>query len=853
MPFTVPSQGKSLTKMLIAGISATVLVVSLIAVAAMYGAVSHTTKAALEQKADEISAYLVGALESPLWEISVRGIESTANSVFQDESVVRLVVKDDGGSAVFSKEKKEYDELVTRKSTITHKSGNRETVIGEVEISLSQTKYQSINRQLLAYSILIILLILASIVTVTGFLIRSTLRRPLEELKRIAGRYASGIYDTEGSSLPYREFLPFSAVLAHMADKINEQINVARNAEAKYREIFENATEGIFQSTFKGGFLIANPAMATILGYDSPDDLISSLTDLGSQLYVQSKDREKLFQSLETREGVSECEIRFYRKDRQEIWVLLRAHLVRDEKGSPLHVEGLLTDITDRKRSEEELKQAYRSLEQKVEERTSELKTAKEAAEAANHTKSLFLANMSHELRTPLNAILGYSHLLMHDSTVDPRQKEYLDIITRSGEHLLELINDVLELSKIEAGHLALEPAAFELPALLHDLHAMFRIKAENKGLSLHPPESAGLPCCLVADKKKLRQALINMMGNAIKFTESGSVTLRAAADRQSGAGIRLIVEVEDTGPGIAADELDKVFEVFEQAAAGRRSREGTGLGMAISRDYARMMGGDLTVSSHLGKGSVFRLEIPVEEGHATSTDGNVPVMRVAGLKAGQASPRVLVAEDGEENRLLMVRLLEKVGFEVRAALNGLEAADMFGVFRPDFIWMDIRMPVMDGIEATSRIRDAAGGRETVIVALSASGLEEERERIMACGFNGFVRKPFREREIFEVMATCLEIDYDYGGEPLEDSAGAESGSVDPTRLAALPDGLREKLHETLLTLDSARIMKLLETVTEYDPVLGGALQHLAGNYAFGRILEYLERASMSDPPADQE
>jgi len=460
---------------------------------------------------------------------------------------------------------------------------------------------------------------------------------------------------------------------------------------------------------------------------------------------------------------------------------------------------------------------------------------------------------MSHELRTPLNAILGYSHLLERDSALGSRQEEYLDIITRSGEHLLELINDVLELSKIEAGHLDLEPAAFELPALLHDLHAMFRIKAENKGLSLHPPETVGLPCCLVADKKKLRQVLINMMGNAIKFTVRGSVALRATANRQTGAGIRLVVEVADTGPGIAPDELDKVFEVFEQTATGRRSREGTGLGMAISRDYARMMGGDLTVSSHLGKGSVFRLEIPVEEGHAASTDGSVPVMRVAGLKTGQAAPRVLIVEDGEENRLLMVRLLEKVGFEVRAALNGMEAVDMFGDFRPDFIWMDIRMPLMDGIETTRRIRDAAGGRETVIVALSASGLEEERERILTSGFDGFVRKPFREREIFEVMARCLEIDYDYRGEPLEEPSGAESGTVDPARLAALPDGLREKLHETLLTLDSARIMKILETVTEYDLVLGGTLQHLAENYEFGRILEYLEGACIPDPLTDHE
>jgi CheY-like chemotaxis protein len=247
-------------------------------------------------------------------------------------------------------------------------------------------------------------------------------------------------------------------------------------------------------------------------------------------------------------------------------------------------------------------------------------------------------------------------------------------------------------------------------------------------------------------------------------------------------------------------------------------------------------------VTSRPGEGSVFRLEIPVEEETASWTSGNAPEMRVVSLAAGQPVPRLLVVEDGEENRLLLMRLLEKAGFTVRGAVNGLEALEIFGEFRPHFIWMDIRMPVMDGIEATRRIREAAGGREAVIVALSASGLEEERARILPSGFDGFVRKPFREREIFDIMAGRLGVKYEYEKESREEAQGSTDVRIEPVRLAALPEGLREELYEALLLLDSARIMTALGAVTDRDPVLGGELHALARNFDFGRILELLER-----------
>ncbi|RQW88492.1 MAG: response regulator [Geobacter sp.] len=774
-------ESQTLTKRLTTGILATVLIVSLIAVAAMYQVVTYTTHKGLEQKADDILVFLVGALESPLWAINENEIEITANAVYQDESVARLIVRDDTGKAIFSKEKDGHGALTSRSSKIFHKQGNREISIGEIDVSLAQSKYQNVNKQLLAYSVLIILLILVSIVIVTGFLIRTTLRRPLESLSEIARRYASGVYDSGGQPLPYREFWPFGEALTHMADKIQEQIQVAQEAELKFRGIFENATEGIFQTTVEGRFLIANPAMARILGYDSPDFLTARVTDIRQQLYVDAEDREKILRLLAEKGWVTNYETRFYRSDNQEIWVLLSVRLVRDEAGNPLYTEGLLTDISDRKRAEENLRVAYKSLEGKVEERTAELQAAKEAAEAANKSKSTFLANMSHELRTPLSAILGYSHLLQRDQTLQHGQRDYLNIINRSGEHLLALINSVLELSKIEAGHSTLEMSCFDLPALLSDLHALFRNKAETKDLLFTQPTAESLPRLLIADASKLRQVLINMLGNAVKFTEKGSIALRVALADQDLERMRLIVEVEDTGPGISPEELDMVFEAFEQAASGRRSSEGTGLGMAISRDYARLMGGDLTVTSTPGKGSIFRLEIPVEEGHSPKITAP-PKARIAGLKTSKPVPRVLVVEDGEENRFLLVSLLEQAGFEVRSAANGLQAVELFQEYHPDFIWMDIRMPVMDGREATRLIRETEGGRETKIVAISASGLAEERTSFLSAGFDELLPKPYHEQQIYEMMARLLAVEYLFQGDvatPVPESLDLE---VDPVR-----------------------------------------------------------------------
>jgi CheY-like chemotaxis protein/nitrogen-specific signal transduction histidine kinase len=465
---------------------------------------------------------------------------------------------------------------------------------------------------------------------------------------------------------------------------------------------------------------------------------------------------------------------------------------------------------------------------------------AKEHAEAANHAKSVFLANMSHELRTPLNAILGFSNLMQADATVGAEQRRMLEIINRSGKHLLGLINNVLDLAKIEAGRTAVENTAFDLRAMMQGIADLMRQRAEAKGLQLTLEMAEDLPRVIVADEGKLRQVVLNLVGNAVKFTSQGGVTLRLASrPLDDFHRVTLVIKVEDSGDGIAAEDQPRIFEPFVQL--DKSDQKGTGLGLTITRQFVELMGGVIRVESAPGKGSKFRVELTVEQSETSEpVSTGVEEIRLARLAPGEPEYRILIVEDQVENWQLLRQLLEQAGFQVRVAENGAEGVEVFQSWQPHFIWMDWWMPVMDGLEATRRIRALDGGRDVKIVALSASVFKQDRDQVLAVGADDFVLKPIQFGRIYDCLARQLGVRF-ISDQPPTARAIETFTDLDREALAALPSALRAELAEALVSLNAARIAGSIRRVAESNPALGGVLEHHAGQFRYTVILQALQ------------
>ncbi|MDX2098380.1 MAG: PAS domain S-box protein [Leptolyngbyaceae cyanobacterium bins.59] len=584
--------------------------------------------------------------------------------------------------------------------------------------------------------------------------------------------------------------------------------------------LFNTSLDGVVVMNQQGAVIRTSPSFARMLGYTLEETLRLSVFDWDAQWT-----REELKVMIAREEIIPLFETRHRRKDGSEYEVEISWNRVEID-GEWLNF-CICRDISDRKRKEVALQQAM------------------DAAEAANLAKSTFLANMSHELRTPLNVILGFTQVMARDLALTANQQEDLQTIRRSGDHLLALINDVLDLSKIEAGHCVLEESGFDLIALLHALRTMMAERARSKGLELVLEMAPDVPQFIWADPQKLRQVLLNLLSNAIKFTKHGRVTLQVQPVPSlivSQFLVMLEFTIRDTGVGIAPNEQGSIFDAFVQAQAGRKAISGTGLGLTISRKLLELMGGTISVESTVGKGSVFTFTMPVSPLDGVDVQPEKANRLVIGLSPSQSPRRILVVDDQPENRLLMVRILTHLGLNVREARNGQEAIQLWQEWHPDLTWMDIRMPLLDGYEATRQIRAMEAGKDSIIIALTAQASQSDRTLALAAGCNDYISKPFREETLFLKMQEYLGLEYVYAEsngtvqepslpEPLPEEELAEEIAL------SFPEGWLAALEKAAICGNDRAILDLATHLSEEQQFLATRLASLASQYEFEQIL----------------
>ena len=613
------------------------------------------------------------------------------------------------------------------------------------------------------------------------------LLRPIAQLAAAMNAMQSGDFDVVSLPTSRNEIGFLSQTFATMSRQLKENFetitryndslraeiverkqveNALRESEVRYRSLFDEVPVGLFRTTPDGQIFDANWAFVHLLGYSTREALFAHTSP---EFYVNPQDRE-VWKNLMAQEGiVRDFEAQWWRDDGNIFWVKNTGRAIRNEQGEIVRYEGSLEDITDRKQAEEELLQA------------------KEAAEAANRAKSRFLASMSHELRTPLNGILGYAQILSRDPSLSAQQREKVHTIERSGQYLLNLINDILDLAKVEAGKLDVIETDFALPALLQEVGELIQMRSAAKGVAFRL-EYAALPVVARGAEHRLRQVLLNLLGNAVKFTERGQIALRASVlgsppGRGKGwvadfadcthlippqslpgeeftASPLIRFEVEDTGVGIPADELSNVFEPFRQAGTQEYRVQGAGLGLAISQNLVRLMGGELQARSQVGVGSVFWFDLPLKEVAASSKLSPPKTEQISGVVG--TPPTILIVDDEAVNRAYLRDALTSVGLRVIEAANGSEGLTLAQTQHPQAIITDIVMPEMDGLELIRRLRQAAKLRDIVIIAASASAYPEDRQACRNAGSQAFLSKPIDLEQLFAQLHELLNVQWIY-------------------------------------------------------------------------------------------
>jgi PAS domain S-box-containing protein len=656
--------------------------------------------------------------------------------------------------------------------------------------------------------------------------IESTLRTRSGDLKTIL--CSADVIDLDGE--PH-----LISIVQDITDrkKVEEAL---RRSEEKFAKFFHSNPNPITISRVSDGcFVDANGGAIAFLEADW-DEVIGK-TSYELQIWVDLQDREQILEILQARQAVRGQECRLRTRSGAIRTVLYSAELI--EMGGQICLISTLNDISDRRQAEEDLQRA------------------KVQAEEANRAKSLFFSKMSHELRTPLNAILGFAQVLNLDESLCSRQKEQLDIISRSGEHLLEMINEVLDIAKIEAGRVEVNVSLFDLHRCLETLKAMFALKAAGKGVSLLLDKAEDVPQFIKTDEGKLRQILMNLLSNAVKFTEIGYVLLRVRIENHSGsasAQTMLCFDIEDTGSGIALSELDEIFDAFVQSKLNHTPYVGTGLGLTICREFVRLLGGEISVSSTLGKGTLFQFYIPLHVSHelASGLKGTYSVLdsQVAHRDPTQSPYRLLVADDRYETRQHLVRLLESLGFDLREAESGDAAIELWSQWEPHLVWMG-QAPLQAGYAMKLKFEAQLKERPAIIIGLIDSIAEEATA--LGSGCDGILHQPCEE-SVRKTLAQYLGIRWT---QDLRKSSSMTSRVLGLDELAKsgqscriltseyfrdLPIEWIRQVHQAAQAVNNVALYQLINQIPETHAVLAGTLNYLVQNFRCDMIFEVTEK-----------